>query len=551
MSKQSEEARVIAAENSNDILVAFNKIPYSLINAETEGASKDTLDELTRICGCYRIYKKGADFISEGSNGDYLPAQLHYKLSANLVNKEARFLFAEPPTIKIEPKGDNEELTDDTKENITTLNDLVKTVLDANNFEDILLKAAKDCFIGKRVVGLVNFNEEDGVTITFLPSTQFVYDTKIGNPNVLTKLVCFIIVRDSITLSDKRIFKKKYVVEDNVVYLEEMMYDGGGKLLEEITTRQPIELKRIPACVFINDGLSGETLGESEIELLRDYESWFSKLNNADIDAERKSMNPIRYTIDMDSNSTKNLSSSAGSYWDLQTDQNLETKTPSVGSLESSMSYSTSLGSTLDRIKASGYEQVDVPNINLETMSGTITSGKALKAIYWPLIVRCREKMKMWKPNLRTMIDIIIEGAMAYPNTITKYIEDTIVPVNYEIDITQNVPLQEDEVEEKNMDLAEVTANVMSKKSYMKKWRDLTDKEVDEELEQIALERQIIEDAAFQIDDSGLPYPDNSQQTTTIEEGTSDEGTGTEDNLDEYNKSGEDEGVIEDEGEEQ
>lgn len=544
MIKQSEEARIIAVENSNDILVAYNKIPYSLINAEIEGASKDTLDELTRICGYYRIYKKGADFISEGSNGDYLPAQLHYKLSANLVNKEARFLFAEPPTIKIEPKGNNEELTDDTKENITTLNDLVKTVLDANNFEDILLKAAKDCFIGKRVVGLVNFNEEDGVTITFLPSTQFVYDTKIGNPNVLTKLVCFIIVRDSITLSEKRIFKKKYVVEDNVVYLEEMMYDGGGKLLEEITIKQPIELKRIPACVFINDGLSGETLGESEIELLKDYESWFSKLNNADIDAERKSMNPVRYTIDMDSNSTKNLSSSAGSYWDLQTDQNLETKTPSVGSLESSMSYSTSLGSTLDRIKASGYEQVDVPNINLETMSGTITSGKALKAVYWPLIVRCKEKMKMWKPNLRTMIDIIIEGAMAYPNTIAKYVEDTIVPVNYEIDITQNVPLQEDEVEEKNMDLAEVTTNVMSKKSYMKKWRDLTDKEVDEELEQIALERQIIEDAAFPMDDSGLPYPDNSQQTTVTEEDSSGEGEVTEDNLD-------DEAVVDDEGKEQ
>ena len=467
-----------------------------------------------------------------------------------MVNKEARFLFAEPPTIKIEPKGDNQEVTEDTKESITALNDLVKTVLDANNFEDILLKAAKDCFIGKRVVGLVNFNEEDGVTITFLPSTQFVYDTKIGNTNVLTKLVCFIIVRDSITLSEKRIFKKKYVVEDNVVYLEEMMYDGGGKLLEEITIKQPIELKRIPACVFINDGLSGETLGESEIEILKEYETWFSKLNNADIDAERKSMNPVRYTIDMDSNSTKNLSSSAGSYWDLQSDQNLETKSPSVGSLESSMSYSTSLGSTLDRIKASGYEQVDVPNINLETMSGTITSGKALKAIYWPLIVRCREKMKMWKPNLRTMIDIIIEGAMAYPNTIARYVEDVIVPVNYEIDITQNVPLQEDEVEEKNMDLAEVTANVMSKKSYMKKWRELTDKEVDEELEQIALERQIIEDAAFQMNDSGLPYPDNSQQDVQTEEDTSGKSTGSEQDLDEDNQT-EDEGVIEDEGEEQ
>ena len=177
-------------------------------------------------------------------------------------------------------------------------------------------------------------------------------------------------------------------------------------------------------------------------------------------------------------------------------------------------------------------------------MSGTITSGKALKAVYWPLIVRCKEKMKMWKPNLRTMIDIIIEGAMAYPNTIAKYVEDTIVPVNYEIDITQNVPLQEDEVEKKNMDLAEVTTNVMSKKSYMKKWRDLTDKEVDEELEQIALERQIIEDAAFPMDDSGLPYPDNSQQTTVTEEDSSGEGEVTEDNLD-------DEAVVDDEGKEQ
>ena len=45
------------------------------------------------------------------------------------------------------------------------------------------------------------------------------------------------------------------------------------------------------------------------------------------------------------------------------------------------------------------------------------------------------------------------------------------------------------------MDLAEVNSQTMSRKSYMKKWRELTDDEVNEELEQIALERQMLEDS--------------------------------------------------------
>lgn len=510
----SEEAKVIEAENSTEVLTAFNRIPYALINAEIEGAAKDTLDELTKICSYYKVYKKGATFTVEGSNGDYVPATLKYKMAASLINKEARFLFAEPPDITVEPKGDVGKTTDDAKEALTVLNDLVKTILDKNNFEEALVKAAKDCFIGKRVAGVVNFNEEDGVTVTFLPSTQFIYDTKIGNPNVLTKFVCFIIVKDSITLSEKRIFKKKFELgEDGIVYLEEAMYDGAGGLIEEVTEYQPTLLTTIPASIFINDGLTGETDGESEIDVLEDYEKWYSKLSNADIDAERKSMNPTKYTVDMDSNSTKSLSTAAGALWDLGSDQNLDNGHPAVGILEPGMNYSDALKTSLDRIKTVGYEQVDMPNVTLESMQGAITSGKALKAIYWPLIVRCKEKMKMWGPQLRSLVDIIIQGAMVYPNCVTKYINDTLVPVDYEIKVEQNTPLPEDETEEKTMDLSEVDSKVMSRKSYMKKWHGLTDDEVNDELEQIALERQILEDATFGgasgSGSSEQPYPDN------------------------------------------
>ena len=130
-----------------------------------------------------------------------------------------------------------------------------------------------------------------------------------------------------------------------------------------------------------------------------------------------------------------------------------------------------------------------------ESLQGVITSGKALKAIDWPLIVRCKEKMKMWGPQLRSLVDIIIQGAMLYPNCITQYTNSPITPVDYEIKVVQNTPLPEDEAEEKSMDLAEVDARVMSRKAYMKKWRSLSDYEVDEELKQIALERQMIEDS--------------------------------------------------------
>ena len=500
---QSEEAKVMAEEREPEVLVANNQVPYALLNKEIEGSAKYFQDELTEICKYYRIYKKGARFNVEGTNADYVGAMLRFKMAALLIKKEARFLFAEPPSITVEPKGDLGKVTDSIKDGITIINDLLKTVFDKNMFEDELLKAAKDCFIGKRVAGLVNFNEEDGITISFLPSTNFLYDTKVGNSKVITKFVGFITVKDSIALSDKRIFKKKFELdEDGIVWLEEVMYDGAGKELEVITKYQKTLLRTIPAVIFINDGLTGEEGGESEIDLLADYERWYSKLSNGDIDAERKSMNPTKYMMDMESNSTKNLSTAAGAVWDLGTDQNLDNPNPKVGILEPAMNYSSALKTTLDRIKTTAYEEIDMPNITLESLQGAITSGKGLKAIYWPLIVRCKEKMKMWGPQLRKMVDIIIEGAMAYPNCIESYTDDKIIPVAYEVKVEQNTPLPEDEAEEKNLDLSEVDSQVMSKKAYMMKWRGLTAEEATEELQQIALERQIIEDAAFSVEEN-------------------------------------------------
>lgn len=517
----SEEEKVAAAENNTEVLTAFSRIPYSLISAEVGSeVAQNTLEELTLICKYYKAYKSGVDFTVEGSNGDYTPSNLKYKMAATLINKEARFLFAEPPDIKVEPKGDVGKVTQEAKDAITVLQDLIKTVLEKNMFEDKLIKAARDCFIGKRVAGLVNFNEDDGITITFLPSTQFIFKTKVGNPNILTNFVAFLVIQDSKETKSKLIFKKKFELDEDSgkVYLEEVLYNGTSAQVEVITEYQEILLDFIPACIFLNDGLTGDEDGESEIDMLYDFEKFYSKLGNADIDAGRKSMNPTKYTIDMESRSTKGLSTAPGAVWHLGTDQNLDHQAPSVGILEPTMSYSNPLKTTLDRIKTAGYEAVDMPNITLESMVGAITSGKALKAVYWPLIVRCKEKMKMWGPQLQRMAWIIIEGAKKYPKTAERYINDPIEMVAYEIAVESNLPLPEDEVEERTMDLAEVEAQTMSKKTYMQRWRNLTDDEVKAELKQIALERQIIEDVAFGGDGMDEPYPEDEEEDVEDEE---------------------------------
>lgn len=495
---KDEESRAVAIENrgkSVQVFTAFNKIPYNLINEEIDGSAQDTLTELEQICQYYKIYLNGSPFTSEGANGDYIPANMPVKLSAGIIDKEARFLFAEKPTIQIEPKGDVGKITVEAKNMLTNYQDVVNTILNENMFEQALIKAAKDCFIGKRVAIVINFNEEDGVTLTFLPATQFIYETKIGNSSILTKFVAFIIIHDSVNLSNKRIFKKKFELIDGDVYLSEAIYDGAGRVIEMMNDGIKLEIAEIPAVVILNDGLTGDPDGESEIEQLKNYESWYSKLTSADIDGERKGMNPIKYTVDMENNSTKNLSTAAGAYWDLGSDQNLEHPSTQVGMLEPTMSYSSALKTTLDRIKGASYDQVDMPNISLETLTGTITSGKGLKAIYWPLIVRCKEKMKTWGPQLKKMVRLIINGALTYPETITRYSNASLTPVDYEVTVEQNVPLPEDEIDEKTIDLSEVQQQTMSRKYYMQKWRELTDDEVSEELKQMAIERQYLDDA--------------------------------------------------------
>ena len=494
-------------EKNNSVQVDVSRllnIPAGLIKTELEGLyGTNVLQDMYEVIHLYSVYEHGAEY-SQDTNLDYTPANLRYKTIRALLDKEARFLFSKSPDFYVDVDlGEGKSQREQAKAAASVYQTLIDKVLDSNDFKNALLKAAKDCFISKRVALMFNINENSGIQVSFLPSLEFVYDVDPNNANKLTKIVAFYGLNDEKSRADQRIYKKKYWLENGFCWYSEVIYDGLGNEIEVLQSETKTRLDFIPAWVIVNDGLTGDLIGTSEIAQLEDYESWYSRLAAADMDAERKGMNPIRYAIDASPESTKDLSISAGAFWDLSSDQNQAVdRSAQVGVLDSPMTYSTALGTTLDRIKNTMYEQCAVPNVSPEALKGVVSSGKTLKAIYWDLIVRCEEKMLSWRPALQFLGKCIIEGVRLYPKAGQFYLRESLPSVEYSIRVDNQYPLPEDEAEEKQIDLAEVTAQTMSKKAYMKKWRNLTEDEADEELRQIALERQILEDAFVSLEDT-------------------------------------------------
>lgn len=479
------------------------RIPWSMISEELEGLYGSTLlSEFKEIIGYYDVYEKGASFIPESAKADFKSADLRFKECRKLINKEARFLFSKHPDfwvrVPYDKEADDQNVKLKAKAETTILQNFVDSVFKATGLYAKLVKAAKDCFIGKRVAYFVNFDEvNQRIMIDFIPSLEFVFETDESDTSKLTKIVTFYTIKDSRSKTEQRVYKKKYwLEEDETCWLSEAIYDGTGTMIEEITPARATKFNgRIPAGVIINDGLTGDLDGQSEIEDLEDSESWFSRISNGDIDSERCGMNPIRWARDMNPKTTKGLSIAPGAFWDLASDPNApDGVVGEVGMMETSLNYTNAVNSTLNRIRTSMYDALDVPDVSPEALKGVVSSGKTLKALYWGLIVRCDEKMLAWRPALENIVDLVIQGAKLYPASSKPYTEQALPDSRYEIEVENQYPLPDDEADEKQVDLAEVNAQTMSKMAYMKKWRNLTDAEAMQELKQIAMEREMLED---------------------------------------------------------
>lgn len=475
------------------VTMANQLFPYFVLNDENIYLSAEYKEEIIEILKYYEVYNDGAKFIPRGSNGDYIPSDIHYKTNKALIDKQARFMFSNVPDINITSiaEGDGPE-----DEAIETYKKIVNRIIEKNNFGQKLLRAAKDCFIGKRVACLVDMSERVGIMLHFYSSVEFYYeaDYKTGE---ITRFISFENVTKSKQYNDRRYFVNKYELINDRVFVSSVLYNGSGEVIETVVTEHETDLKQIPAVIIANDGLLGDKRGVSDLEDSVEYESGFSKMANASFDAAEKGMNPVKYTVDMNHETTKKLPSGPGAYWDLEHDQNIDEPKPQVGQIAPSMNHVDAVKSDLERLRAMMYESMDVPDISKEGLLSGITSFKALKALYYPLTVRCNEKLKVWKPAIAQMFRFALELAVLNAS-VTKelYVVSDVKTVEFNIEVVENYALIDDETEEKATDMEEIAVKTRSRFSYLKKWRGeelKTDEAIEEELLRIAEEENMMD----------------------------------------------------------
>lgn len=456
------------------------------VTAELAGLyGSAVLQEMNDILRLYDIYEGRENFIDKSEEKDYTQTEKRTNLIKKLIKEESRFLFGKTPELYIQPKND----TDADKDKAGEINLYLNKILKDNLFSEKLVKGARDCFIGKRAAIKLYANQDTKeIRIMFLPSLEFIYESDEENPNELKKIIFFYQTNKEVEKDKQRIWKQKYEMIDGRCILNEGIYNGNGILIEPINVDVDLQLSGIPCYVVINDGLSGDPFGESDVKELLDNQIQYNRLSSEDVDTLRKGMDRIIYGIDIDPEASEKFKLKPGAFWDVPTDPTAEGKQATLDTIPTDFGYGDKIENSLKRIKSDMYEMLNIPMLSNDELKGMMTSGKTMKALYWQLITRCEEKMMAWRPALEWLIRAILEITEVYQI-------EKLPQLDYTVTVENNYPLQEDEDEEKTLDLQQVNAQVMSRKTFIKKWQGVTDDVADAEIKQIALEREMLEES--------------------------------------------------------
>jgi len=467
-------------------LINYNE----LLKAELQGVYGNFLEKINRINGYYLIYE-GKQEWNTAHNLDYTPTKKVTNLIKKLIDTRARFMFGKEPYFDIRPvKADAKGFTT-YQDQAQEKEDLLYKIFTENKFHSKLLKAKKDCSIGGKIAIKLWGHKEVGLKIIFSPAQEFFPQYNLDDVDQLEKVVFLYALNNEENADNQRIKKQGWEMVGKECILNEGTYNGKGEIVSIEYQDYKTGLDFIPVIIIQNGGLTGETEGISDVERLWPNQDAYNRLTSDDIDALRFQMFGQDVVTDADESSLKNIKISPGAMIDLQTDmaQANEGRQARMERLESGFSYKDKFEDTVNRIKNDMYDTVEVPNVSLEQLKGLMASGKSMKALYWGLIAVCDEDWTTWGPDLKQMIEYIFKMVDAYnlygAKAIAKYETTTNIEHYY--------PIQEDEDAQKKVDMEEVVTEVRSKKSYIKKWLEVED--VDAELEQIQLEKQMLQDS--------------------------------------------------------
>lgn len=479
-------------------------LPLFITNELSSGPyGPEITAKINQIHQRYEVYQLGADFnipYDEDIDIDDMTL-IKSKNVKQLIDKQATFMFGRTPDIKI-----NCEDGDVGCDNQSDMQNYLNKVLKKNNFAAKLLRGSRDCFIGGRVFVKANIQPEK-ITLAFIPADEFIYETEPDDVDTLKRVILFYCVTDSQDKSEQRWWRQRYRMDNGHCYVIEDLYDGWGTKIEGYgTPERDTGLDRIPGVVILNEGLSGDVEGESDVDLLWDEDRFYNEMRSRSGESLKKNMDPLVYIMGASPKSFKGLNRRPGAVNDIEADPVLKGTLPNIGQLENGFSFESAYEKAISNSLDNMHQNLGIPDVSAASQKGLITSGKGMKTLYWELITRCDGKLATWKPALEYIAELIIDAANIFPEL--KKVYGDFDEEEYTVTVENKYALPEDEDSERELDMQEVSSGTRSIKSYLMKWggpdyQGMTQEQADLEIEQIVKEKRMMEDSYFSEDTAG------------------------------------------------
>lgn len=486
-----------------------------------------------------------------------------------LLMKQARFMFGTAPTIEMKPYNGKEDskVAEDKRS-------LIDSIFENINMWGKTYTAFLDATIGKRVLAVLQLNKHNParpIDIKYYPVYNFTYTYDPFNPEVLSKVQ--IVYQDESTLGAyaenqiwyrttyemrpvlngnpadatnvvRHCFCKQETLDGNNVVLYDTVnlgYDSlsGEPLTEkvELVKEWDTELPIIPAYVILNDPLTGDTKGSSDVKDMIDMTTSYNRVNSDYHDALKyKMFEPVIFTdADQDDIDKMGKITPNGVYNIHSDPESSGAGTEGGGGTATTIQASATFNwqpaaeAYLSRLKIDMYELMDQPTPD---QLKDVPSSKALKFLFFDLMGRCNGKWKEWYPFLKWLIDAIC-GMIVQFNLYPEKDGARLAAVQTNLVITQNFPIPEDEQEKRQIDRDDVNANVMSHKTYIKKYGTVEDEQA--EWAEILKEQEELDSTAnlVGLTDQTVGDTDDEDDNTNNDEGN--EGNDEEDNTNENN----------------
>lgn len=439
------------------------------------GDQKETMDN-------YRFYS-GEGQKWQVPPTDYRPSICIVNKTQELIEEIARFMFSRPPEIRIMPIEANRQ----NQIKCDAFEKFIEETLEKSLWRSRLVCAGRDQMIGKRVALKVTGGADEEIKVSFRPSDEIWPLYAMDDADSLEKIIYLYQTEEASEEINQRFYWQKYYIANEKAYVDEKITDGFGRTIESVRENQFTGLSYIPSFIIINNALTGDTLGESEVKKLMSLQNAYNRMISDDMDALRFNMFPQQVFIDASPESLENIKVAPHAIIDLQTEATAVDRQASVKIQEAGFNYDARMEHHLERIESDMRSLMSVPPKKMSDYRRENTSGKALKALYWPLIARCEERWSAWDTAIKRMVRCIYDMAQAYGKG------KEFDGAHYTIVIEHLYPMQEDESEERALDMREAAQELRSRESYIRKWNISEDPE--DEISKIAIEKRKLEES--------------------------------------------------------